>query len=176
MGICREHCQTSNKEALMKNRKNYVMTKSNLTLTQSGLLAVLLQRQRHKKSSWPSVAQTGSRCGLAFGVVSLGVGAHSRHDRSSTIPPSPLLEPFRAILEPFTKANCHVLPNPYLQRAPATDSRRSADTTPEWVGPNGKSPKCDSYEARLLEQLDTFAQRRIQRAYHYSFIAPSSRD
>ena len=32
----------------MKNRKNYIMTKSNLTLTQSGLLAVLLQRQRHK--------------------------------------------------------------------------------------------------------------------------------
>ena len=31
----------------MKNRKNYVMTKSNLTLTQSGLLAVLLQRQRY---------------------------------------------------------------------------------------------------------------------------------
>ena len=32
----------------MKNRKNYVMTKSNLTLTQSGLLVVLLQRQRHE--------------------------------------------------------------------------------------------------------------------------------
>jgi hypothetical protein len=32
----------------MKNRKNYVMRKLNLTLTQSGLLAVLLQRQRHK--------------------------------------------------------------------------------------------------------------------------------
>ena len=32
----------------MKNRKNYVMTKSNLTLPQSGLLAVLLQRQSHK--------------------------------------------------------------------------------------------------------------------------------
>ena len=48
MGICREHCQTFNTEALMKNRKNFVMTKSNLTLTQSGLLAVLLQRQRHK--------------------------------------------------------------------------------------------------------------------------------
>ena len=31
----------------MKNRKDYVMTKSNLTLTQSGLLAVLLQRQRY---------------------------------------------------------------------------------------------------------------------------------
>jgi hypothetical protein len=31
----------------MKNRKNFVMAKSNPTLTQSGLLAVLLQRQRH---------------------------------------------------------------------------------------------------------------------------------
>jgi hypothetical protein len=27
---------------------------------------------------------------------------------------------------------------------------------PEWVQPNGESPKCDSYEARLMEQLDTF--------------------
>src|SRR5213083_1121986 len=39
---------TLSKETFMKNRKNYVMTKSNLTLTQSGLLAVLLQRQRHE--------------------------------------------------------------------------------------------------------------------------------
>jgi hypothetical protein len=31
----------------MKNRKSYVMTKSDLTLTQSGQLAVLLQRQRY---------------------------------------------------------------------------------------------------------------------------------
>jgi hypothetical protein len=47
MGICREHCQNSNKEALMKKRKNYIMT-SAATLTQSGLLAVLLQCQRCK--------------------------------------------------------------------------------------------------------------------------------
>ena len=25
---------------------------------------------------------------------------------------------------------------------------------PEWVEPDGTSPKCDSYEARLLELLD----------------------
>jgi hypothetical protein len=30
---------------------------------------------------------------------------------------------------------------------------------PEWVEPNGESPMCDSYEARLAEQLDTFTQR-----------------
>ena len=32
----------------MKNRKDYVMTPSNKTLAQSGLLALLLQRQRRK--------------------------------------------------------------------------------------------------------------------------------
>ena len=30
---------------------------------------------------------------------------------------------------------------------------------PEWVEPNGESPMCDSYESRLIELLDTFAQR-----------------
>jgi hypothetical protein len=25
---------------------------------------------------------------------------------------------------------------------------------PEWVEPNGESPKCDSYEARLIKLLD----------------------
>jgi hypothetical protein len=29
---------------------------------------------------------------------------------------------------------------------------------PEWVQPNGESPKCDSYEARLMEQLDTLTR------------------
>ena len=98
----------------MKNRKDYVMTKSNLTLTQSGLLAVLLQRQRYKIIQLARRRAHGGRCELLFGVPSLGGGAHSRHERSSTIPPSPLWEPFRATLEPFTKANCHVSPNPHL--------------------------------------------------------------
>jgi hypothetical protein len=30
---------------------------------------------------------------------------------------------------------------------------------PEWVEPNGESPMCDSYEARLAEQFDTFTRR-----------------
>ncbi len=29
---------------------------------------------------------------------------------------------------------------------------------PEWVEPNGESPKCDFYEARLMEELDTFTR------------------
>jgi hypothetical protein len=27
---------------------------------------------------------------------------------------------------------------------------------PEWIEPNGECPKCDSYESRLIELLDTF--------------------
>jgi hypothetical protein len=30
---------------------------------------------------------------------------------------------------------------------------------PEWVQPNGESPKCDSYEVRLVELLDALTQR-----------------
>ena len=30
---------------------------------------------------------------------------------------------------------------------------------PEWVQPNGESPICDAYEARLMELLDTLTPR-----------------
>jgi hypothetical protein len=45
-GNNKHNCQTS--KALMKNRKIYLMPKSSVTLTQSGLLAALLQRQRQR--------------------------------------------------------------------------------------------------------------------------------
>jgi hypothetical protein len=30
---------------------------------------------------------------------------------------------------------------------------------PEWVQPNGESPRCDSYEVRLMELLDPLTRR-----------------
>jgi len=30
---------------------------------------------------------------------------------------------------------------------------------PEWIEPDGKSPMCDSYEARLMELLDNLRRR-----------------
>jgi hypothetical protein len=31
---------------------------------------------------------------------------------------------------------------------------------PEWVQPNGESPMCDSYEARLMKTLDVLIRQR----------------
>ena len=73
----------------MKNKKNYVMT-SAATLTQSGLLAVLLQRQRYKvidlaRRRAQRTARAGA-CGLSK-YAQLAVGARSRQRRWSTISP-----------------------------------------------------------------------------------------
>ena len=65
----------------------------------------------------------------------------------------------RADLKSFTEADYHVSSNQHVHRTPATDSRRSADPTSEWVKPNGESPKCDSYDACLTEMLDTLTRR-----------------
>jgi hypothetical protein len=35
---------------------------------------------------------------------------------------------------------------------------------PEWVQPDGKSPKCDSYEARLMELLAGLKRRESNRS------------
>jgi len=36
---------------------------------------------------------------------------------------------------------------------------------PEWVKPNGESPMCDSYEARLIELLDALTQRGSKESF-----------
>ena len=33
---------------------------------------------------------------------------------------------------------------------------------PEWILPNGESPLCDSYEARLMEVLRTLAPAKVE--------------
>jgi hypothetical protein len=36
---------------------------------------------------------------------------------------------------------------------------------PEWIQPNGESPMCDSYEARLMETLNVLIQQRPSISY-----------
>ena len=38
---------------------------------------------------------------------------------------------------------------------------------PEWVQPNGESPMCDSYEARLMKTLDVLIRQRPSICYDY---------
>jgi hypothetical protein len=36
---------------------------------------------------------------------------------------------------------------------------------PEWIQPNGESPMCDSYEARLIKTLDVLLQQHPSISY-----------
>jgi hypothetical protein len=64
----------------------------------------------------------------------------------------------RAILEPCTGRSAHdqIHTDTELQQQIHNDLRLQH---PEWVQPNGESPICDSYEARLIELLGTLTRR-----------------
>lgn len=43
---------------------------------------------------------------------------------------------------------------------------------PEWVQPNGESPLCDSYEARLMKTLQSLNQSNSSDRRHWSNDRP----
>jgi hypothetical protein len=135
------------------------MTRSTRTLTQSGLLAVLLQRQHYK------VIQLAWR------------RAHHKHMRAALW--STLTWPWRALTAPMPvrfsrRALVGAVPAPHLNvlTRPIAMSHQIHTCTelqqqihddlriqhPEWVKPNGECPMCDSYESRLTEMLDTLTR------------------
>ena len=44
---------------------------------------------------------------------------------------------------------------------------------PEWVEPNGESPMCDFYEARLAQLLDSYAHRALDEQTFINDLAVS---
>ena len=42
---------------------------------------------------------------------------------------------------------------------------------PEWIQPNGESPMCDSYEARLMELLDASMPSESNETYSSSGLS-----
>src|SRR5437773_12503698 len=70
-----------------------------------------------------------------------------------------LNKPSSATLESFTKPTAvpHQIHTYTELRHQIHDDLRIQHT--QWVQPNGESPMCDSYEARLMEELDTFTRR-----------------
>jgi hypothetical protein len=85
----------------------------------------------------------------SFGIVGVRSTAPPLVDYSREA----LEEPFRGTLESFTKAMAMVQQvHTYTElRQQIHDDLRIQH--PEWVEPNGESPLCDSYEARLMELL-----------------------
>ena len=154
------HYQTGGITWTTKTERKQVMTRSTSTLTQSGLLAVLLQHQYYK------VIQLAWR------------RAHRKHMLATLW--STLTWPWRALRVPMPVRVSHrdlrrsrpaphfnVLTSPIpmshqihtyseLQQQIHDDLRIQH---PEWVKPNGESPACDSYEARLTKMLDTLTRR-----------------
>jgi hypothetical protein len=67
-------------------------------------------------------------------------------------------KPSSATLESFTKPMAlrrQIQTYPELRQQIHDDLRIQH---PEWVQPNGECPTCDSYEARLVELLDTLTR------------------
>ena len=85
----------------------------------------------------------------SFGIVGARSTAPPLVDYSGEV----LEEPFRGTLESFTKAMAvpHQIHTYTELRQQIHDDLRIQH--PEWIQPNGESPICDSYEARLTELL-----------------------
>ena len=76
--------------------------------------------------------------------------------RKRAHPRSKLDKPPRAMAESFSKpmAASHEIHTYAELRQQIHDDLRVQH--PEWIQPNGDCPMCDSYEALLMEELDSF--------------------
>src|SRR5437867_4946851 len=137
------------------------------TLTQNGLLAVLLQRQRYKISqlAWRR-AQAHARRPLEYPhmAVASAYGTRAR----PPFAPSTSSDTSRADLKSFTEADCHVTSNSHVYRTPATDSRRSADPTSRMGQAKWRIPHVRFVRDVSHENARHFDAKEIQRVYRPS--------
>jgi hypothetical protein len=119
------------------------MTKSNLTLTQSGLLAVLLQRQRHKVIELAQRRLHRRQVRAPFWSRFRQALCGNRSAPHLNVSPKPIAVPHQ--IHTYTELRQQIHHDLRIQH-------------PEWVEPNGESPICDSYESRLVELLENFAR------------------
>ena len=120
------------------------MTKSTPTLTQSGLLAVLLQRQRYRAFHLARRSAHRKRVHAAFWNThtwarspSWSTGGHTLESFTKPIPMSHQIHTYAELRQQIH----HDLRIKY----------------PEWVEPNGESSMC------LMEVLDTLTRRGIRK-------------
>jgi hypothetical protein len=136
------------------------MTRSTPTLTQSGLLAVLLQRQHYKviHLAWRRAHRKHMRAALwnsltwPWRALRAPMPVHFSRPTLGGSGPAPLLN---VLARPI--AMSHQIHTYTELQQQIHDVLRIQH--PEWVKPNGESPACDSYEARLTEMLDTLTAK-----------------
>jgi len=136
------------------------MRKLTPTLTQSGLLAGLLQRQRYKirQLAWRRAQRKHMRTALwstfTWPWRALTAPMPVRHSRPALrrIPPAPRLNLLPTPIAMSPRIHTYT----ELQHQIHDDLRIQH---PEWIQSNGESPMCDSYEARLTKMLDTLTRR-----------------
>jgi len=141
-----------------------MMRKLTPTLTQSGLLAVLLQRQRYKTSqvAWRLAERKHTRAALWSTLTwpwrALTAPVPVRHSRPARrrIPLAPILN-----LLPRPIAISHPIHTYTELQQQIHDDLRIQH--PEWIESGGESPMCDSYETCLTEMLDTLTRRGSNR-------------
>ena len=129
------------------------MRKLTPTLTQSGLLAVLLQRQRYKirELAWRRAQRKHMRAlwsTFTWPWRALTAPMPVRHSRPALrrIPPAPHLNLLPRPIAMSPRIHTYT----ELQQQIHDDLRIQH---PEWIESNGESPMCDSYEACLTEML-----------------------
>ena len=140
------------------------MRKLTPTLTQSGLLAVLLQCQRYKISQLARRRAQRKHMRAALWSTftwpwrALAAPVPVRHSRPALrrIPLAPILN-----LLPRPMAISHPIHTYTELQQQIHDDLRIQH--PEWVKPNGESPKCDSYDACLTEMVNTLTRRGSNR-------------
>jgi hypothetical protein len=140
------------------------MRKLTPTLTQSGLLAVLLQRQRDKISQLARrrAQREHMRAALWSTLTwpwrALAAPVPARHSRRALrrIPLAPILN-----LLPRPIALSHPIHTYTELQQQIHDDLRTQH--PEWVKPNGESPQCDSYDACLTEMVGTLTRSASNR-------------
>jgi hypothetical protein len=143
-----------------QKQKDYVMRKLTPTLTQSGLLAVLLQRQRYKirQLAWRRAQRNQMRAALwstltwPWRALTARVPVRRSRHALRRIPLAPHLN-----LLPRPIAMSHPIHTYTELQQQIHDDLRIQH--PEWIESSGESPTCDSYEARLTEMLDTLTRR-----------------
>jgi len=155
----------------MKNRKITMMKKLTPTLTQSGLLAVLLQRQRYKirQLAWRRAQRKYMRATLwstltwPWRALTPPMLVRNSGRELRRTPPAPMLN-----VLPMPIAMSHPIHTYTELQQQIHDDLRIQH--PDWVNPSGESPMCDSYETCLTEMLGTVTRSRSNRS-----IAPLHR-